>query len=207
MSAGNTYDKYSSERTGEARLVEGFFGRLDAALPGHPPRRVLEVGAGEGVVSQRVASRYPDVGLVVLDLPDDEVRDDWVRRDLIGTFADIAFLPFPDDTFDLVLGIEVLEHVPDPEAALREIVRVGTDRVVLSVPREPIWRIGNMAKGRYLRDLGNTPGHINHWSSRSFARLVARHLEVDEVARPFPWTMVSARVASRVTSRQGTTNS
>jgi hypothetical protein len=30
------------------------------------------------------------------------------------------------------------------------------------VPREPIWRIGNMARGRYLGDLGNTPGHIQH---------------------------------------------
>lgn len=197
MSAGNTYDKYSSERTGEARLVEGFFRRLEAALPDEPPHRILEVGAGEGVVSQRVAARYPEAELVVLDLPDDDVRTDWAQRQLVGTFADIVSLPFPDDTFDLVLGIEVLEHVPDPDGALREVVRVGTDRVVLSVPREPIWRIGNMAKGRYLADLGNTPGHINHWSARSFAGLVARHLDVDEVARPFPWTMVSARVPAR----------
>ena len=49
-----------------------------------------------------------------------------------------------------------------------------------------------LARGRYIADLGNTPGHINHWSSRSFAGLVSRHFAVDGVRKPLPWTMVAA---------------
>ena len=90
----------------------------------------------------------------------------------------------PTTRFDLVLAIEVLEHVPDPAAALRELARVARRDVVLSVPREPIWRAANMARGKYWGDLGNTPGHIQHWSRAGFVRLVGAHLEVVDGAQP-----------------------
>src|SRR3546814_18726825 len=82
------------------------------------------------------------------------------------------FLPFPDDSFDLVLGIEVLEHVPVPDRALSEIRRVGRASFVLPVPRAPIWRMANVARGRYLRDLGTPPAPVNHWSARRFSQLL-----------------------------------
>jgi hypothetical protein len=87
----------------------------------------------------------------------------------------------------------VLEHVPQPERALADIARVCRGAAILSVPREPIWRAGNMARGRYVRDWGNTPGHVNHWSSRAFERFVGSTFDVDQAAHPLPWTMVRAR--------------
>jgi hypothetical protein len=65
--------------------------------------------------------------------------------------------------------------------------------LLVSVPREPLWRGLNMARGAYLRDLGNTPGHLNHWSRRGFVALLSRHGEVREVRSPFPWTMLLVR--------------
>src|SRR3546814_20497548 len=70
--------------------------------------------------------------------------EEWRQRGGMGAFADVMCLPFPDDSFDLVLGIEVLEHVPVPDRALSEIRRVGRESFVLSVPREPIWRMANV---------------------------------------------------------------
>jgi SAM-dependent methyltransferase len=191
---GNSYDKYASKNPIEQRLMGGFFNCLDALLPATAPTSILEVGLGEGEVSERIGRRYPDARLVGIDLPDKELAAAWQMKGLAGAFADIARLPFPDDAFDLVLAIEVLEHVPDPAGALSELARVARGSLVLSVPREPIWRIANMARGKYLGDLGNTPGHIQHWSRRTFARLVASHFTVAEVRNPFPWTAVSARV-------------
>ena len=118
---------------------------------------------------------------------------EWRTRGFVGVFADIARLPFPPLAFDLVMAIEVLEHVHDPVAALAEFVRVSRGRLVLSVPREPIWRVANMARGKYLADLGNTPGHVQHWSRRTFVELVGSQLEVVNVSTPFPWTMIEAR--------------
>jgi ubiquinone/menaquinone biosynthesis C-methylase UbiE len=190
---GNTYDKYGSANPLVKRMMAGFFGALDAALPGERPAGVLEVGVGEGEVFERVRARFPDVPYAAVDLPDPALAADWRRRGLAGMFADIGRLPFPDDSFDLVLAIEVLEHVPDPSRALDELARVARSHLVLSVPREPIWRVANMARGKYIGALGNTPGHINHWSSSAFTRLVGSRFAVAEVHRPFPWTLISAR--------------
>jgi ubiquinone/menaquinone biosynthesis C-methylase UbiE len=190
---GNSYDKYRSKNPIERRLMRGFFAALSQALPGEHPATVLEVGVGEGEISATLRSLYPDAHIVGIDLHDDALAAGWLERGFVGVHADMARLPFSPLAFDLVMAIEVLEHVEDPVAALAELVRVSRGRVVLSVPREPIWRLANMARGKYLTNLGNTPGHIQHWSRRSFAELVGSRLEVVSVSSPFPWTMIEAR--------------
>lgn len=190
--AGNNYDKYASTNPIEQRMMAGFFAALDSMLEGLRPRTIVEVGAGEGRITQRLVERFPDADVIGLDLPDGDLAGEWAALGLPMFFGDVTSLPFPDRSIDLVVGLEVLEHVPDTAAALGEISRVCADTAVLSVPREPIWRLGNLARGRYVRDLGNTPGHINHWSARSFAATVADHLDVVARAAPLPWTMVKA---------------
>jgi SAM-dependent methyltransferase len=191
---GNSYDKYSSRNPIERRLMAGFFEALDSSLPEAEPRTVLEVGVGEGEVSAHLRDLYAGASIVGADLPDPARHDDWRGRGVTGLFADIVRLPFPGRSFDLIMAIEVLEHVPDPAAALRELARLGRGHLVLSVPREPVWRAANMARGKYLSALGNTPGHIQHWSRRRFADLVSSQFDVVSVRSPFPWTMVAARV-------------
>ncbi|HEX6238390.1 MAG TPA: class I SAM-dependent methyltransferase [Acidimicrobiales bacterium] len=190
---GNHYDKYHSRNPIERRLVSGFFDALDGSLPDEPPTAVLEVGVGEGEVSSRLRSRYRGASIVGVDLPDPALTADWRDRGLVGVFADIGALPFPAGSFDLIIAVEVLEHVPDPRKALVELGRLARGHLVLSVPQEPVWRLANMARGKYLTALGNTPGHLQHWSRRGFADLVGSRFEVLDVRTPFPWTMVSAR--------------
>lgn len=190
--AGNTYDKYATTNPIERRMMSGFFDAFDRMLDGVRPDLIVEVGAGEGRVTERLVDRFPGADVVGLDLPDDELAGEWAALGVPMFFGDATRLPFADRAVDVVIGLEVLEHVPGPRAALAEIARVCRQAAILSVPREPIWRAGNMARGRYLRDLGNTPGHVNHWSARSFADFVATELDVDDIARPLPWTMVRA---------------
>ena len=188
--AGNTYDKYASTNPVEQRMMRGFFAALDDALAGLSPSVVVEVGAGEGRITERLRERFPDATVVGLDLPDARLQDEWRDAGVPMFVGDATRLPFTDASIDLVVALEVLEHVPRPERALDEIARVCRGAAVLSVPREPIWRIGNLARGRYVGDLGNTPGHVNHWSARSFRRFVARRLRVETSSTPLPWTMV-----------------
>lgn len=190
---GNTYDKYASTNPIEQRMMRGFFGAFDTMLAAVPsPARILEIGVGEGIVTQRVIERCPDASVVGLDLPDDELAGNWAQRGLSCVFGDATTLPFPNDSFELVLAIEVFEHLPDPDGALHELARVCSGQLIASVPFEPIWRAGNMARGRYLRQFGNTPGHVNHWTNRGFAKLVATQFDVAATANPMPWTMVRA---------------
>jgi len=189
---GNTYDKYNTSNPIERRMMKGFFDTLDAFVDATEPTRILEVGLGEGIVSERLRARFPDASIVGIDLADGELGAHWLERGLAAAFADVEQLPFPDDAFDLVVAIEVFEHFPRPELALVELDRVASRNLVASVPFEPIWRLGNMVRGRYLRDLGNTPGHVNHWSRAGFSRFIGTQWTVVDVASPLPWTMVRA---------------
>lgn len=175
--------------------MAGFFDALDAALPIRADR-ILEVGIGEGEVMERLRKRYPDAAITGIDLPDPELQAEWRDRGLSTSVADALQLPFPDNTFDLCLAIEVLEHVPDPPGMLQEMARVATSTAVVSVPREPLWRAMNLARGSYIKELGNTPGHINHWSRSGFEQLVSHHFDIDSVASPIPWTVISANSRS-----------
>ena len=192
--AGNHYDKYATTNPLERRMMQGFLGALDHALAGLSPSVVVEVGAGEGRITSRLRERFPEATIVGLDLPDAALAAEWERAPVPMIFGDATRLAFPDRCADLVIALEVLEHVPAPERALAEIARVCRGTVVLSVPHEPIWRVGNVARGRYVRDLGNTPGHVNHWSKRAFVSVVSSELAVREVRAPFPWTMVAAEL-------------
>ena len=193
---GNTYDKYGSKNPVVRRLMARFHADLDELWSQAAPSSALDVGCGEGVLTEQWADRLQQGHVVGVDLDDPALRGEWSRRsrpNLEFRAFDGGELPFERNEFDIACAIEVLEHVPDPERTLAEMVRVARSHVLLSVPREPLWRALNMARGAYLRDLGNTPGHVNHWSRGAFLDLANRHGTIEAIRTPFPWTMVLVR--------------
>jgi 2-polyprenyl-3-methyl-5-hydroxy-6-metoxy-1,4-benzoquinol methylase len=194
---GNTYDKYGSSNPVVKRLMAGFHRAVDDLWAKAAPSSVLDVGCGEGVLTRQWAERLGDGRIVGIDLDDPKLRAEWAARtrpNLEFRVEEATSLSFRDDEFDMVAAIEVLEHVPDPEATVAEMARVARSRLLASVPREPLWRALNVARGAYLRDLGNTPGHVNHWSKRTFVSLLSRYGTVEEARSPFPWTMALVRL-------------
>ncbi|MCD6725934.1 MAG: class I SAM-dependent methyltransferase [Solirubrobacteraceae bacterium] len=194
---GNTFDKYGSSNPVVRRLMEGFHRDLDELWGIASPTSVLDVGCGEGILTYEWAQRLGDRRIVGIDLDDPELRRHWAGRsrpNLEYRVTKAENLPFAESEFDMAAAIEVLEHVPDPEETLCEMQRCARRWILVSVPREPIWRLTNLARGAYWRSLGNTPGHVNHWSSSAFTRLLSNYGEVVEVRRPFPWTMCLVRV-------------
>lgn len=194
---GNTTDKYNATNPVMRRLMAGFERDLDELFGKAAPRSILDVGCGEGVLTSEWAERLGDGRIVGIDLDDPKLRAEWEKRsrpNLEFRAEEATRLSFADDEFDMATAIEVLEHVPQPEQTLAEMARVAERYLLVSVPREPIWRSLNMARGAYLRELGNTPGHLNHWSKVSFVSLLSRYGTVEEVRTPLPWTMALVRV-------------
>ena len=194
---GNTFDKYGSSNPVVKRLMAGFHSTLDELWAKAAPRSVLDVGCGEGVLTAEWAERLGDGRIVGIDLDDPKLRAEWERRsrpNLEFRVEEATSLSFADGEFDMACAIEVLEHVPQPEATVAEMARVASRHLLVSVPREPLWRGLNLARGAYLRDGGNTPGHVNHWSKRAFVALLSEYGTVEEARSPFPWTMVLVRL-------------
>jgi ubiquinone/menaquinone biosynthesis C-methylase UbiE len=193
---GNTYDKYGSTNPVVKRLMARFEGTLEELFGAAAPQSLLDVGCGEGVLTANWAPRI-EGRVVGIDLDDAQLHAEWAKRqapNLEYRVMKAENLPFADDEFDVATAIEVLEHVPDPEHTVAEMARVARRWLIVSVPREPLWRALNVARGAYLKDLGNTPGHINHWSKRGFVQLLSRYGTVAEARSPFPWTMLLVRL-------------
>jgi 2-polyprenyl-3-methyl-5-hydroxy-6-metoxy-1,4-benzoquinol methylase len=194
---GNTYDKYGSTNPVVRRLMASFERTLDELFEQADPASLLDVGCGEGVLTHRWAQRLGERRIVGIDLDDPQLHALWEQRqapNLTYQVMKAENLPFADGEFAVASAIEVLEHVPDPEHTVAEMARVASDHLLVSVPREPLWRALNIARGAYWKDLGNTPGHLNHWSKRSFVELLSRHGEVVQARSPFPWTMLLVRL-------------
>lgn len=195
---GNVYDKYATANPVERRLVEAFIGDLLDLVARTGAQDVHEVGCGEGELARRFAGR----GLRVrgTDASAEVVEEARRRAAAAGVQADFRAVPVEEldparDAAELIVCCEVMEHLADPDAALAVVADLASPWAILSVPREPLWRGLNLMRLKYVGALGNTPGHLNHWSRRDFVGFLQRRLEVVEVRSPLPWTMALCRAA------------
>ena len=193
---GNYYDKYNTSNPVAKFLMDGFLSSFDSLVAMANAKRVYEVGCGEGYLSSRLLDRGMDVRGSDLELV--AVEEANLKASRLGhgqpfSVRSLYDLCPSEAAADLVVCCEVLEHLSDPNAALRVLSRLASPYLLVSVPREPIWRLLNVARGTYLTSFGNTPGHVQHWSSGSFTRLLQRYLEIVEIRHPLPWTMALCR--------------
>lgn len=189
--AGNYYDKYGTKNPIARLLVQNFLGHVKRLVQKTQAESILDAGCGEGHVTRRVPQWMPNSRISGCDVAPEviaQAKENSPHLDF--SVASIYEFPFSDCSFDLVMALEVFEHLEQPELALHEVARVAKRFCLFSVPREPLWRMTNMLRGAYLSDWGNTPGHINHWSTSSFTKFLAQRGKVLEVMTPYPWTIV-----------------
>lgn len=190
--AGNYYDKYNTANPIAKIMLNNFKRELIRLCRQVNFDNIYEAGCGEGnlafylheffrkpvsasdfsnAITIEAQARYKDTGI---DFSTHSIYD--LDNSIVSG--------------DLFICCEVLEHLEYPEKALETVSRLNSEYFVFSVPNEPIWRILNLARGKYILSAGNTPGHIQHWNHNSFCTLVNKFFEIIENRRPFPWIML-----------------
>ena len=196
--AGNYEDKQATTNPLARWLVRRFEAALLECVARTGARDVHEVGCGEGSLLRRLAA--PGRRLRGCDFSTRIVAEARQRTQDLGVELSVRSVHELDprvDAAELVVCCEVLEHLEQPERALEGLAACARPWLLVSVPREPLWRILNCARGRYWSDLGNTPGHLQHWSRRAFVRMLSQRVAVVEVRTPLPWTVALCRSMER----------
>jgi len=182
--------KYESKNPIMKIFLRHFFHTLQGLTP-TDVTSALEVGCGEGYSTQKLRAFLPHARLEASDVTPALVELTKQSNPTVQCSVESIYqLKRPDASVDLVLALEVLEHLDRPLDALRELARVTKRWAIISVPNEPLWRVMNVARGTYLRGWGNTPGHINHWTPWNFRRFVGQSFVVRAGRQPIPWTML-----------------
>jgi 2-polyprenyl-3-methyl-5-hydroxy-6-metoxy-1,4-benzoquinol methylase len=187
------YEKFQTGNPVVTRMFDRFYATLRTLVGSLEPGSVLDAGCGEGETVARLAGSLPQ-RVAGIDVREDCVA--FTRRrfpDMEVSQRSVYELGFEDDAFDLVLCLEVMEHLDDPGAALDELARVARRDIVLSVPHEPWFRLGSLVRGKYVRGLGNHPEHVNHWNKSTFPSFLEPRVELVSLESAFPWLMAHCR--------------
>lgn len=191
--AGNVFNKYDTKNYVIRKLMQGFSSSLSILVNKVNPTKIYEIGCGEGYWvlhwNKLGFTAYGcDVSHQVIEIAQANAR----AYQLPSQLFNVRDLYDCDRTIsaDLIVCCEVLEHLADPKKALRRLQDIVTRYLILSVPREPIWRLLNMLRGKYCSAFGNTPGHLHHWSKRGFVSQISAYFDILEMKTPFPWTML-----------------
>lgn len=199
LSAGidtSNYRKHMHSNPIQRKLIDRFHHVIVAKIAELAPATFLDAGCGEGFVAEILLSRMPGLRLSGFDFNAESVELARQKNPTASFMeASIFEIPFEERSFQAVGCFEVLEHLVDPHAALKELARVSSGHVVMSVPHEPYFCLSNVARGKNLdiRPRGSDPDHKNFWTRKAFGEFVAQELDVVWLGGSLPWTICVGR--------------
>jgi ubiquinone/menaquinone biosynthesis C-methylase UbiE len=192
----SNYRKHTHANPIQRKLIDRFHRSILARIADLAPETFLDAGCGEGFVAELLLQQMPGLELTGFDFNPDAVEIAKTKNpDATFITASIFDLPFDDNSFDVVGCFEVLEHLVEPQNALKELTRVARKAVIISVPHEPFFCYSNVARGKNLdiRPRGSDPDHKNFWSRKAFGEFAGQELDVVTLTGSFPWTICIGR--------------
>lgn len=193
MKKTDNFKKHTHRNPIQRLLLWNFFKNLVNLTASKKVDSILDVGSGEGFTLNRLKEKGIGKKLEGLEYSKDAIAlGKKTYPDIKITQGSIYELPYEDNSFDLVLCTEVLEHLDEPKKALKELIRVSKKYLVISVPNEPFFMFAQAVRGKNWSRFGNDIEHINHWTMFGFPKFIKKNSTVKILAKrfPFAWTML-----------------
>ena len=154
----------------------------------------LDVGCGEGNLIDYLKRKSVIGSLLAIDLKRRKLETaKHLYPEFVYLNADVNALSFKTNMFDYVIASEIIEHIPEPARALRELQRVAKKQAyfIVSVPHEPFFRWGNVLRGKYWSRGGRTPSHVNFWTRSEFKQFIGEFVDIRQeyTWTVFPWSL------------------
>lgn len=144
--------------------VKSVLGFLQGVIPAGQCKTLLDVGSGRGAFLFPLLRDFPTLEVTSIDiLPHRIELLDCLHQggitNLHPILGDICTWNAPDKSYDVVTMLEVMEHIPDTEAVVRNVIRLAHNYIVVSVPSKP----------------DDNPEHIHLFSNEDLKSLFMEH--------------------------------
>lgn len=186
---------YQRDQYAKAGIGRRYWDYRDARILRHLPRKglILDVGCGEGITLERLVREPGERRLLGVDRSDENCQI-CSRHSLPMIGGSVFDLGIRSRSVDACLFLEVIEHLDEPEAALRELARVLKvgGRLVILFPNDLVFALARLATGKWREALYD-PGHVKQWTPRAMRRALAHagFAVVTEESLPFRFWPIS----------------
>lgn len=189
--------KHTSKNPLRQYAIRKYFESVYELLP-DSVSEILNAGCGEGYDAEKILEHRPDIRIIGVDISHSALlKSREICTSMPVLQSDVTQLPFAAKSVDMVLSLEVLEHLNEPYRAIQEYKRLSRRYILVGVPNEPIFRILRMLNGMDVSNLGNHPEHIQHWGLRGFTNFLKdNELRIlgAKVPLPFIWSIVLCEI-------------
>ncbi len=184
--------KYKSKNPVVIWFLNNFYSELNLILNDlEKPKLVLDAACGEGFTIQKLKNQFKSSEIFGVDKSENALKTaKSIAPEMTIKKGLIEEIPFKADSFDLVLALEILEHLSEPKKGLKELNRVTKKYCVISVPNEPWFSWCNVLRLKNISRIGKNKEHLNFWNKNESIALISRFFEIKKVATPFPWVML-----------------
>ena len=182
------HQKYNSKNPFIILGVRRFLGTLGILIENTGILNILDLGCGNGKVISYLKRSNDKISLKGIDYDYESLL--WAKDSNPGEKfiqADIYNTPLKDKSFDLVICLEVLEHLNSVDKALAELSRVARKYCLISVPYEPYFSICRFLGGKDILRFGRHPEHINYFRIGEVRKKLVVYFELRKTVISFPW--------------------
>ena len=193
---GNFYNKYESKNIIEKYIISNYFKTILKLCEKNSINNFIDIGCGEG----KWLNEFSKKGFTCIGTDHSDEVIDLAKKNSLTKDLNIFKSNIYDKNFTSIINkkinetgiknlffLEVLEHLNNPSNIIDKLFKIDFNNMIITVPNEPLWRILNCCRLKYLKDFGNTPGHINHFSSNKLKVLLSKNFKILDIKLPVPF--------------------